>query len=160
MYSNLACVTFIFYLYSFFFHSPLEGLCCKQKYRANVIHHFIFVFFIYFFYHSSCRKDQLTVLNLKFGTQDFTDSGLLKIRRTLTGLSLWFWLLKCLRKNTFSLASSLPIFPISPLFSFRVTLPLTFRLLHTILLKRGPRLSNISTLEKKSLLWNNCQSTN
>ena len=38
-----------------------------------IIRHFIFVFFIYFFYHSSCRKDHFTVLNLKFGTQDFTD---------------------------------------------------------------------------------------
>ena len=40
--------------------------------RANImIHHFIFVFFLYFFYHSFCRKDQFTVLSLKFGTQDF-----------------------------------------------------------------------------------------
>ena len=40
--------------------------------RANImIHHFIFVFFLYFFYHSSCRKDQFIVLSLKFGTQDF-----------------------------------------------------------------------------------------
>ena len=38
-----------------------------------IIHHLIFVFFLYFFYHSSCRKDQFTVSNLKFGTQDFTD---------------------------------------------------------------------------------------
>ena len=38
-----------------------------------IIHQLIFVFFIYFFYHSSCRKDQFTVSNLKFGTQDFTD---------------------------------------------------------------------------------------
>ena len=35
-------------------------------------------------YHSTCRKDQFTILSLKFGTQDFTDPGLLKIRRTLT----------------------------------------------------------------------------
>ena len=54
------------------------------------IHHFIFVFFLYFFHHSSCSKDQFTVLILKFGTQDFTDPGQLKIRLTLTGLSLWF----------------------------------------------------------------------
>ena len=63
-----------------------------------MIHHFIFificVFFIYFFYHSSCRKEQFTDLILKFGTQDFTDPGLLKILLTLTGLSLWF----CLHK--------------------------------------------------------------
>ena len=32
---------------------------------------------------------QFTVLGLKFGTQDFTDPGLIKIRWTLTGLSLW-----------------------------------------------------------------------
>ena len=48
-----------------------------------MIHHFIFificVFFIYFFYHSSCRKEQFTDLILKFGTQDFTNPGLLKI---------------------------------------------------------------------------------
>ena len=35
--------------------------------------------------------------NFKIGTQDFTDPGLLKIRLTLTGLSLWFCLHKCLR---------------------------------------------------------------
>ena len=38
-----------------------------------------------------------TVLILKFGTQDFTDPGVLKTRLTLTGLSLWFGLLKCFR---------------------------------------------------------------
>ena len=48
--------------------APVEGLCCKPKYRANIIHHLIFVFFIYFFHHSSCCKDQFTVLILKFGT--------------------------------------------------------------------------------------------
>ena len=59
---NLAYLTFIFYLcIHFSFIAPVEGLCCKPKYRANIIHHFIFVLFIYFFYHSdsSCRKDQL-----------------------------------------------------------------------------------------------------
>ena len=45
----------------------------KNKVVKYIIRHFIFVFFIYFFYHSSCRKDHFTVLNLKFGTQDFTD---------------------------------------------------------------------------------------
>ena len=47
-----------------------------------MIHRFIFVFFLYFFYHSSCFKDQFTVLISKFGIKfkDFTDSGLLKIR--------------------------------------------------------------------------------
>ena len=57
MYSNLAYVTFIFYLYSFFFHSPasgaqtVEGLCCKPKYRANIKKaplYFCFVLFCFF----------------------------------------------------------------------------------------------------------------
>ena len=55
--------------------APVEGLCSKLKYRANTIHHFIFGFFRYFFYHSSCHKDQFTVLSLKFGIEDFTDPG-------------------------------------------------------------------------------------
>ena len=33
--------------------------------------------------------------NLKFGIEDFTDPGLLKIRLTLTGLSWWFCLRNC-----------------------------------------------------------------
>ena len=64
------------FLETFFsFKAPVERLCCKPNYRANIIHHFIFVFFLYFFHHSSCRKDQFTVLIFKFGTQDFTDPG-------------------------------------------------------------------------------------
>ena len=74
------------------FITPVEGLCCKPKYRANIIHYFISVFFLYFFHHSSCRKDQFTVLISKFGTQDLTDPGL---RLTLTSLSLWFCLHNC-----------------------------------------------------------------
>ena len=38
----------------------------------DIIHHFIFVFFIYFFYHFSCRKDQFTVLSLKFVKREST----------------------------------------------------------------------------------------
>ena len=52
------------FLFLFFFSSfiaPVEDLCCKPKYRANI-------FFIYFFYHCSCCKDQFTVSNLKFTT--------------------------------------------------------------------------------------------
>ena len=85
----------------FSFTAPVEGWCCKLKYWANIIHHFIFLFFLYFFYFSSCRKDHINLLffktvlkSLKFGTQDFTDPGLLKILLTLTGLSLWFCLYK------------------------------------------------------------------
>ena len=37
--------------------------------------------------------DQFTLLILKFDIEDFTDPGLLKIRLTLTGSSLWFCLL-------------------------------------------------------------------
>ena len=44
---TFAYITFIFYLYSFFI-APVEDLCCKPKYRANVIHHSIFFFFLYF----------------------------------------------------------------------------------------------------------------
>ena len=47
-----------------FFIAPVEGLCCKPKYRANMIYHFICVLFPYFFHHSSYRKDQFIVLIL------------------------------------------------------------------------------------------------
>jgi len=72
---NVHLVSFCIYVS---FIAPVEGLCCKLKYPANIIHYFNFVFFLYFFHHSSCRKDQFTVLMLKFGTQDFTDPGLLQ----------------------------------------------------------------------------------
>ena len=52
-------------VFRFSFMAPVEGLCCKLKYRANIIHRYIFVFFLYFFYHSSCRKDQFNVLKNK-----------------------------------------------------------------------------------------------
>ena len=41
--------------------------------KNKVVSYIIFVFFPYFFYHTSCRKDQFTVLILKFGNQDFAD---------------------------------------------------------------------------------------
>ena len=66
--SSFICIHFSFIV-------PAEGLCRKPKYGANIIHHFI-----------SCREDQFTVLSVKFGTQYFTDPGVLKIRRTLIGL--------------------------------------------------------------------------
>ena len=56
-------------VFHFSFIAPVEDLCYKLKYQANIIHHFIFVLFRYFFYHSSCRKDQFTVLSLKLLTQ-------------------------------------------------------------------------------------------
>ena len=34
--------------------------------QAWIFYYFIFVLFLYFFYHSFCRKDQFTVLILKF----------------------------------------------------------------------------------------------
>ena len=41
----------------------------KKKIKMeNTIHHFCFVFFLFFFYHSSCRKYQFTVIILIFKT--------------------------------------------------------------------------------------------
>ena len=74
-----------------------DGKNIKEN-KNKVVSYIIFVFFPYFFHHTSCRKDQFTVLILKFGTQDFTDftdPGLLDIQPTLTDLSLWFCLHKC-----------------------------------------------------------------
>ena len=34
--------------------------------QAWIFYYFIFVLFLYFFYHSFCCKDQFTVLSLKF----------------------------------------------------------------------------------------------
>ena len=45
--------------------------------------------------HLEMMSEKRKSLSLKFVTQDFTDPGLLKIRRSLTGLSLWFCLHKC-----------------------------------------------------------------
>ena len=36
------------------------------KHDITRIHHFIFVFFLYLFYHSSCSKDQFPVLSFNF----------------------------------------------------------------------------------------------
>ena len=72
----------------FFLYSPRRRFMLQteiwSKYNSPL---YFLVFFVLFFYHSSCREDQFTVLSLKFGTQDcFTDPGLLKIRRLLIGL--------------------------------------------------------------------------
>ena len=56
------------------------------KYRANIIHHFISVFFLYFSYHSSCRKDQFTALILKFGTTNETVLEMLSLLLVITKL--------------------------------------------------------------------------
>ena len=61
---NLHLVSTVYFHFAFI--APVEGLCCKPKYGANIIHHFIFVFFLYFSYHSFCRNDQFTALILKF----------------------------------------------------------------------------------------------
>ena len=71
-YSSLAYVTFIFYLYSFFFYSPRWRFVLQTeisgKYNSLLYHvYFCFLSFFFFFYHSSCRNDQFTVLNMKFG---------------------------------------------------------------------------------------------
>ena len=65
-YSNLAYVTFIFYLYSFFFYSPCWRFVLQTetlgKYN-HIMHHFIFVFFFHLL--ACCRKEQFTVLSFK-----------------------------------------------------------------------------------------------
>ena len=70
-----------------------EYFTFAELYRANIIHHFIFVLF--FFLSLFLRKDQFTILILKFGTEDVTDPALLKIRLTLTGLFFCLSLDKC-----------------------------------------------------------------
>ena len=42
---NYICVR---YIYGMLQGGPVEDLCCKPKYWANIIHHFIFVFFLFF----------------------------------------------------------------------------------------------------------------
>ena len=76
---------------TFFLYNPRWKFALQTEISGK----YFFVFFLSFFYHSSFRKDHFTVLSLKFGTQDFTDPSLLYIRRTPTGLSLWFRLNKC-----------------------------------------------------------------
>ena len=73
----------------FFFKGPLKVCIANRNIGKLYFTILIFVFFLYFFYHSFCRKDQFTVLILKFGIEDLTDPGLLKIWLTLNGLSLW-----------------------------------------------------------------------
>ena len=63
--------------YSSSFIAARGRFVLQTKYRANIIRQFIFVFCLYFFYHSSCPKDQFTVFISKFGTQDFSDPSLL-----------------------------------------------------------------------------------
>ena len=74
----------------------MKSVCIKLQLYYNIIHHFIFVFFLYFFYHSSCRKDQFTVLSLKFGSivLDYEQSLFFlspssKTRETLKWPSSW-----------------------------------------------------------------------
>ena len=74
--------------FHFTFIAPVEGLSFKPKYRGNIIHHLIFVFFIFSITLPAVIKYQFTVLIIKFVIEDFTDPGLLKIRLTTTGLLL------------------------------------------------------------------------
>ena len=46
--------TFIFQCFT----APVEGLCCNPKYREVLIHHFIFVFFLYFSIRQQKNKQQ------------------------------------------------------------------------------------------------------
>ena len=63
-----------------------EVLHSVEKYTGCKVHPLTALFS-----DSSCHKDQFTVVGLKFGTQNFIYPRLLKIRRTLTGLSSWFF---------------------------------------------------------------------
>ena len=73
-----------------------KSVYIKLQLYYKKINHFIFVFFLYFFYHSSCRKDQFTVLSLKFGSivLDYEQSLFFlspssKTRETLKWPSSW-----------------------------------------------------------------------
>ena len=94
MYSNLAYVAFIFYLYSFFFHSPrwrfVLQIEISGKYNSP-----LYFCFLSLFFSITLPAVRISLKFFKCGTQDFTDPGLLKIRRTLTGLSLWICPHKC-----------------------------------------------------------------
>ena len=68
---NYICRTFRFATQPFFI-APVEGLSCKPKYQAI----FSFIFSVTLI----GVVIKFSVLSLKFGTQDFTDPGLLKIR--------------------------------------------------------------------------------
>ena len=69
----------------FSFIAPVEGLCCKPKYQSNIIHHFIFVLFLYFLYYSSRCKDQFTVLSLRFDSFHLSDT----LGREASGVLRW-----------------------------------------------------------------------
>ena len=90
----------------------------KGKWRANLIHHFISVFFLYFSITLPARKDQSPFPILIFGLEDFIDPGLLKICPTLTGLSLWICIQKCFWKVPMAIPRlfffTLPNFHFSP----------------------------------------------
>ena len=94
MYSNLAYAAFIFYLYSFFFHSPRWRFVLQIEISAKYNSPLYFCFLSLFF-SITLPAVRISLKFFKCGTQDFTDPGLLKIRRTLTGLSLWICLHKC-----------------------------------------------------------------
>ena len=68
MYSNVPYVTFIFYLYSFFFYSPRWRFVLQTeisgKYNSPLFC-FLSLFFLSLLVYSCCRKTQFTVLSLK-----------------------------------------------------------------------------------------------
>ena len=53
----------------------------------NIIQHFIFVFFLYFFYHFSCLKDQFTVLSLKFIKREST-VNIIPVQKNVLSIAL------------------------------------------------------------------------
>ena len=68
MYLNLAYATFIFYLYSCFFYSPRWRFVLQTEISGKYNSSLYFVLSLFFLSITlSCRKDQFTVLSLKFG---------------------------------------------------------------------------------------------
>ena len=59
---------------------------------GSVIHQFFFSFLSFFIFSVTLPIVRISLLspNFKICVEDFTEPGLLKIRLTLTGLSLWF----------------------------------------------------------------------
>ena len=85
MYSNLANVTFIFYLNSFFFYSPRWRFVLQTEISGKYNSPLYFCSLSLFFYHSSRCKDQFTVLSLRFDSFHLPDT----LGREASGVLRW-----------------------------------------------------------------------
>ena len=77
-----------------FFYSPRWRFLLQTEISGKYNLPLYFCSLSLFFLSLSLPQGSVYCLSLNFGTQDFTDPGLLKILRTLTGLS-WFCLHNC-----------------------------------------------------------------